>query len=337
MCRTSDLPDRASESQQTSQTLNSQIFTPSSTSLDRLKTFKFVKTSNTKGTGSPGEVEGSMCPPVKRRKGDSEVNMKSLHLCSSERGENIQGIKPNDASNSNSVAHPPKLRSSTDQSEGQGEFDLDDFMCDLEVDLPDDTRDRQITTNHEVGMPPSSPHPFRAPLQNPKVVTTTRTRTPKPLLSHPALLRMSSSNFSPLTQQPPPYTSTQVLLSQSTKTCTPSSTPAFSERTPSQPLEDTITTPTLPPASPFTTHPRAFSTTSACGRPNSVASLSGASATPKKTQTSSRDHLIVTPSTAGLRTPSFTQQATNQPARRRFPGPAGSLPALVRYNLYTTH
>ena len=253
------------------------VYSPSPSSLEKLKSFKFVKTLNKNGARKP-ELESGVLPPAKRRSVCDDVT--------------------NTSSQSSSLPVP---RYSSDEDINNPlpihlELDFDELLSDLEDTGIDCTSHTSSNTPKETSVP--SPSPFKQPSYNPRRSTTRIATT----LATGALNMQTNTSGTPsrTLNRTTVYSTTSHPrdISVTVTPSTPTHTPTSEFRTPQRAPIKSHSTPTVTPTS------------------------GGMFATPKN-----RPLRTITTPSSSLGTPSYAQF----PTRRKFPGPAGFLPALVSY------
>ena len=275
---------------------------PSSSSLEKLKSFKFMKTPNLKG--GKRKPENVVVPPAKRRTVNDDVGNcaeRDSSCCQSVRGpsppshSSVADLQPGTSEvrrnilPGNPPTHSIQSLSQNDNISLQNktDFDFDAFLSDSE-----ENKDGAI-----VSQPTTSSLAFKTPSCAPR-------RTDS-IQSH-----VVSTPGTPLHSRSIATTSQGIASSN-----------LF--RTPSQKAQ---TTPSVGFRTPSMSNPRH----SSVGTPSTstVASRSAQSevfATPKSGQTSQGMTTLSAMTTPIFRTPTNAQR----PLRRKFPGPAGLLPTLV--------
>lgn len=282
---------------------------PLSSSLEKLKSFKFVKTPNLKG--GKRKPENVVVPPAKRRTVHDDVGncaerdsscSQSAEGSSPPSHSSVADLQPGTSEvQRNALPGNPPTHSKQSLSrngnislQNKTDFDFDAFLSDSE-----ENKDGAI-----VSQPTTSSLIFKTPSCAP------RRTVPLPLKRDSIQSHVSSTPSTPL-------------HSRSIATTSQGITNSNLFRTPSQKAQ---TTPSVGFRTPSMSNPRH----SSVGTPSTstVASRSAQSkvfATPKSGQTSQG---MTTPS--AMTTPIFrTPTNAQRPLRRKFPGPAGLLPTLV--------
>ena len=266
-----------------------QKCSPATSSLERLKSFAFVKTRDTNRRRRPN-ADSTLIPPSKRRTvcddtTNTSENEPFTTLSAKEGGSRSRGIDPGHAvakeigneshDDVASGSHPIELTTPTKDGKcDRFEFNFDTFLD--KTDISDSDASSLLLTT-EATTP--SPSPFKPPTHNPRKASS---------MHHSTCSKTKITSSSQTCQMP------QKLISHT----------SFSQQT--------SRASTVAPATPQTT-------LSAIHTPRSSVAL----LTPKGRQTA---QALGTPS---LTTPTRRTPILVHPSRRKFPGPAGLLPPLV--------
>ena len=273
---------------------------PTTSSLERLRAFKFVKTPTMKGgTRGAEEEEDSALPAAKRRSVCDDVTNTGRSVEEEEREAALREIS--------SREHQQLPSNAGESVDGAGnlppqdyglESEMGNFLTDVERDAGEDGI--KATPMIECSSK-SSPSPFKIPpLRPPRVVST-----------------LSSSHHVE------PHRTSSV---SDRRTLPDTSTPTRNYRLANSPSTPAALTRSQPQRIPQQTHFTNANTDSpSCdGTPSGSFASSAVLSTPKN-RFASRTSLASMMSTPVFQTPS----SARRPAKRKFPGPAGLLPVLV--------
>lgn len=337
---------------------DSKTASPSSTALERLKSFKFVKTPSVKGSRKP-EIDSTALPPAKRRTvcddvtnisgNDSHDTIHNAPLSSPHEANFSQVDAGFDSSASiqPSTLQAPNGGSVLDlASEFKLDLDFDSFLSDFgENDsnssvVVSSQESKNVTCSGSGAVlvrenPSPSPSPFKQPTHIPKKGPSSVepfSRTPRACINkfqRPDAPTSAGRNPPAADREPLSTPLSHSATGEHHSRASQSNTEQLQLHTPQRySITSAGLLPFVTPKSRLQRAPSSFPpprlhTTQ---RDSSTAhSDNDAFATPKSRPPTAT---LRTPSSS-MRTPASLSAASVQAARRKFPGPAGLLPALV--------